>query len=74
MAEKQADQARQAMREAQQAKAASLELQEQLLRAEQALHSQQLFVMSLQAAADEAAQGNTHNLHATGSFVVTRTP
>lgn len=57
MAEKQCVQARQAVQEAEQAKVTSTELQAQLFGAEQALHSQQQFVTSLQAAAEEAAQG-----------------
>ena len=57
MAEKQSAQAQQATQEVEQAKSDSLQLQAQLLKAGQALHSQQQFVMTLQAAADEAAQG-----------------
>ena len=60
MAEKQNAQAHQAIQEVEQAKFDSLELQTQLLRADQALHSQQQFVKTLQAAANEAAQGESH--------------
>ena len=62
MAEQQCVQARQAVQKAEQAKAASTELQAQLARAEQALHSQQQFALSLQAAAAEAAQGIVHSV------------
>lgn len=57
MAEKQCAQAQQAVQEVEQAKSDSTELEAQLLRADQALHSQQHFVTTLQAAADAAAQG-----------------
>ena len=59
VAEKQSAQARQATQEVEQAKSDSLELEAQLFRAEQALHSQQQFVTTLQAAADAAAQGES---------------
>ena len=59
MAEKQCVQARQAVQGVEQAKSDSTELQTQLLRADQALHSQQQFVVTLQAAADEAAEGES---------------
>lgn len=57
VAEKQCSQARGAVQQVEQARLVSTELQAQLLRADQALHSQRQFVMSLQAAAQEAAQG-----------------
>ena len=59
VAEKQCVKARQAVQEVEQAKSDSMQLQAQLLSADQTLHSQQQFVMTLQAAAEEAAQGES---------------
>lgn len=64
MAEKQCAQAQQAVQEVEQAKSNSTELEAQLVRAGQALHSQQHFVMTLQAAADEAAHGESNDCNA----------
>lgn len=60
VADKQCSQARAAVQQVEQARLVSTELQAQLLRADQALHGQRQFVMSLQAAAQEAAQGGCH--------------
>ena len=62
VAENQCAQARGAVQHMEEARLVSTELQGQLLRADQALHSQHQFVMSLQAAAQEAAQGGCHAL------------
>lgn len=59
VAEKQCAQARQAVQKVEEAKSESTELEAKLMRADQALHSQQQFVTTLQAAADEAAQGES---------------
>ena len=59
VAEKQSAQARQVTQGVEEAKSDNLQFQAQLLKAGQALHSQQQFVMTLQAAADEAAQGES---------------
>ena len=57
VAEKQCTRAQKAVQELEQAEAASLELQAQLLEAQQALHSQQQFVAALQAASHETVPG-----------------